>query len=301
MKRLLLTVNPRAGKGQARRALLEIVEILTDGGYEVTVLPSKPGSETPERIASMLTGEHGYDLTVACGGDGTLHLAVEGVLRAGVHIPIGYIPLGTTNDFAASLGIPADWRQAARNVLDGIPEPHDIGLFEERPYTYIACCGAFAETSFATSQTLKNQLGHTAYLLNALPALSTLHPLQLEVEADGMQFAGPFLFCALANTRSLAGLVHLDEEFVNFRDGLFELLLVRYPQNLLETGRLAAKVLSSEKDDPLLVLRHVSSCRIRSKTPISWSLDGEDGGKHTEIALSVEKCAIDILKSAKTS
>ena len=299
--KLLLVVNPRAGKGQAKRVLLDLVSILTDGGCEVTVLPTKSGEETPERIASLLCAGNGYDLAVACGGDGTLHLTVDGVLRAGTHTPIGYIPLGTTNDFAGSLNIPASWREAVQTLLQAEPEGHDVGLFNGKPYTYIACCGAFAETSFATSQTLKNQLGHTAYVLGALPALTSLHPLQLEIEAEDFHVAGPFLFCALANTRSVAGMVHLDSEKVDFQDGKFELLLIRYPNNLLDAGKLAAKLLASDLDDPLILLHQVSSCKIRSATPVSWSLDGEDGGKHTEISLSVEKTAIDVLKSAKTS
>ena len=297
--KLLLAVNPRAGKGQAKRVMLEIVGMLTDGGCDVTVLPTKPGSETPEKIASLLRGG-GYDLAVACGGDGTLHLTVDGVLRAETHTPVGYIPLGSTNDFANSLHIPTTWREAVNSLLKATPVGHDIGFLNGKPYTYIACCGAFAETSFATSQTLKNQIGHAAYLLGALPALTSIHPLQLEVEADGLHVAGPFLFCALANTRSIAGIVHLNPDQVQFHDGAFELLLIRYPNNLLDAGKLAAKLLASEIDDPLVLLHHVSSCKIHSKTPISWSLDGEDGGKHTEISFSIEKSAIDILKSAKT-
>lgn len=298
--KLLLAVNPCAGKGQAKRILLDIVGILTDGGYEATVLPTKPGSETPKKIASLLR-TNGYDLVVACGGDGTLHLVADGVLRAETHTPIGYIPLGTTNDFATSLNIPTSWRDATKALLHAKPVRHDIGFFNKLPYTYIACCGAFAETSFSTSQTLKNQLGHTAYLIHALPALTSLHPLQLEIEADDIHYAGPFLFCALANTRSVAGMVHLKAGQVHFQDGKFELLLIRYPNSMLEAGRLAKKLLASETDDPLLSLHHVSACKIRSKTPVSWSLDGEDGGKHTEVSLSVEKSAIYILKSAKTS
>lgn len=299
--KLLLAVNPRAGKEQAKRFLLEIVSMLTDGGFEVTVLPTKPGAETPKKIASLLRAD-AYDLAVACGGDGTLHLTVDGVLQAETHTPIGYIPLGTTNDFAASLGIPTSWQDAVKALLHAKPAKHDIGFFNKLPYTYIACCGAFAETSFSTSQTLKNQLGHTAYLLQALPALASLHPLQLEVEAtDAIHFAGSFLFCALANTRSVAGMVHLKPEQVNFQDGKFELLLIRYPNSMLEAGRLATKLLASEIDDPLVSLHHVSSCKIRSRTPVSWSLDGEGGGKHTEVSFSVEKSAINILKSAKTS
>lgn len=294
--KLLLVVNPRAGKGQAKRVLLELVSILSDGGRVVTVLPTKQGAETPEMIASMLTGDHGYDQVVACGGDGTLHMVTDGVLHAGAHTPIGYIPLGSTNDFAASLELPIAWKDAAKALLDAEPVRHDIGIFNGKPYTYIACCGAFAETSFNTSQALKNQIGHAAYLFNALPAFTTLHPLQLEIEADDLLLTGQFLFCALANTRSVGGLIRLEEEQVDFQDGKFELLLIRYPNNLLEAGRVATKLLASDTDDPLLLLHHVSTCRIRSKTEVSWSLDGEDGGKYAECMLSVEKCGIDILK-----
>ncbi len=298
--KLLLLVNPCAGKTVAKRHLLELIELLSDGGCEVTVLPTKTGGKTPEQLSSLLQSGR-FDFAAACGGDGTLHLAVDGILRSGTKIPIGYIPLGSTNDFAASLGIPTDWKEAAKALLQATPVPHDIGLFNGKPFTYIACCGAFAETSFNTSQSLKNLLGHTAYLLNALPALSDLHPLQLEVESDGGNFAEPYLFCAIANTRSVAGMLKFEGTQVDFQDGKFELLLVRYPANLKDAGRLATKLLNGEIDDPLLHLCHISSCRVAAKEPHSWSLDGEDGGKEPINTICVEKCAVEILKNAKTS
>lgn len=298
--KLLLAVNPRAGKSAAKRRLLELVELLTDGGCEVTVLPTKPGEKTPERISALLKSGR-FDFVAACGGDGTLHLAVDGVLRSGTKLPIGYLPFGSTNDFAASLGIPTDWRKAAEALLRAEPVPHDVGLFNGRPFTYIACCGAFAETSFHTSQSLKNLLGHTAYLFSALPALSELHPLSLDVRSDDGDFAGPFLFCAVANTRSVAGMVKLGGSQVNFQDGKFELLLVRYPANLKDAGRLTAKLLNGEIDDPLLLLRHVTSCKVTAQGPYAWSLDGEDGGKEPMCTIHVEKCAVAVLKNEKTS
>ncbi len=298
--KLLLAVNPRAGKSAAKRHLLELIELLTDGGCEVTVLPTKPGEKTPEQISSLLQSGR-FDFAAACGGDGTLHLAVDGVLRSGTNLPIGYLPFGSTNDFAVSLGIPTDWRKAAAALLKAEPVPHDVGLFNGKPFTYIACCGAFAETSFNTSQSLKNLLGHTAYLFNALPALSELRPVQLEVHSDGGDFAGSFLFCAVANTRSVAGMVRLGETQVDFQDGKFELLLVRYPANLKDAGRLTAKLLNGETDDPLLHLCHVGSCQIVAKEPCVWSLDGEDGGKEPLSEIRVEKCAVAVLKNEKTS
>lgn len=291
----LLVVNPCAGKGIAKKNLLDIITLLTDAGCEVTVLPTKKDN-TAEQIKKFIIKHEGYAMAVACGGDGTLNLTVEGVLRSGKQLPIGYIPFGSTNDFAASLGIPSDFREAISHILSGKPCPHDIGLFGDRHFTYIACCGAFAETSYSTNQTLKNLLGHTAYMFNVIPSLASLRPLTMTVTADGETIDGRFIFCALSNTTVAAGTLKLDGHDVNFSDGLFELILIRYPQDLIEAGRVAKKLLSSNLNDPLIVLRHVSSCKITSKEAIGWSLDGENGGKSTSAVISVEKSAVEILK-----
>ncbi len=291
----LLVINPRSGKGAAKRVLLEIVTQLSNAGCEVTVLPTKKGNATAESISNLLL-RGTFDMIVACGGDGTLNLTAEGVLLSQKHIPIGYIPLGSTNDFAASLGIPSDYREATANLIAGNPMPHDMGLFNHRHFTYIACCGAFAETSYNTSQSLKNLLGHAAYIFNAIPSLSSIHPIPLTVEAEGETISDHFIFCALANTTTAAGFLKLDGKEVRFSDGLFELILIRYPHDLAEAGRVAARLLNANLNDPLIVLRHVTSCRIVSPEPVGWSLDGEDGGKHSAALLSVEKSAVDILK-----
>lgn len=292
----LLVINPRSGKGAAKRVLLPIVSLLSNAGCEVTVLPTKPGMATAEALSAMLACENRFDLVVACGGDGTLSLTVEGVLQSGRRVPIGYIPLGSTNDFASSLGIPSNYTDAITLLLAGNPVPHDVGLFLDRHFTYIACCGAFAETSYTTSQSLKNLLGHAAYVFNAIPSLSSLSPIPMTIEADGELLSGRFIFCALANTTTAGGLVKLDSTDVQFSDGLFELVLIRYPEDLVEAGRIATKLLASDLNDPAILLRHVQGCRIVSEKPVGWSLDGEDGGMHTSALLTVEKSAIDILK-----
>ena len=292
----LLIVNPIAGKGAAKRHLMSVITKLTDGGCEVTVLPTKKGRETVEKIAAFLARKPGFDMVVACGGDGTLNMTVEGLLRSQRRIPIGYIPFGSTNDFAASLGISSDPSEAVSAILRGKPTPHDVGRFNDRHFTYIACCGAFAETSYSTNQTLKNILGHTAYLISAIPSLATIHPLNLSITADGEHIEGKYIFCAMANTTTVAGVVKLSERRVRFGDGLFELVLIRFPQDLAEAGRVATKLLNSNLHDPLISIRHVKCCRINSAEPFSWSLDGEDSGKTKNPAISVEKNAIDILK-----
>lgn len=292
----LLVINPAAGKGEARFELMNIAVRLSDAGCEVTVFPTRADADNAAEIASRLHASHTYDMVVACGGDGTLNLTVEGVLRAQKQIPIGYIPLGTTNDFAASLGIPSDTDEAIARILAGEPVPHDIGLFEGRHFTYIACCGAFTETSYSTNQTLKNIFGHAAYVIGALPSLASIRPIEMTVETDCETVTGKYIFCALSNTTTAGGFVKLDGHGVDFSDGLFELILVSYPQDLIDAGRVAKKLLSADMNDPLIVLRHVTACEIKANEPIGWSLDGEAGGKRSHVHLSVEKSAVEILK-----
>lgn len=292
----LLILNPIAGKGAAKRHLLDIVTRLTDGGCSVTVLPTKKGTETIERISSLLTKEGDYQMVVVCGGDGTLNMAVEGIARSGKRLPLGYVPFGSTNDFASALGIPSDVSQAVDRILKGTPVPHDLGNFNGRRFTYVACCGAFADTSYNTSQSMKNLLGHTAYLINAIPSLTSLRPLNLTISADGETLEGKYVFCGVGNTTVMAGTVKLGASTVDFNDGMFELLLIRFPQDILEAGRIAKKLLSGSINDPTISVHHVRCCRILSAEPVGWSLDGEDGGKSKISTISVEKSALDILK-----
>ena len=292
----LLVINPIAGKGAAKKHLLDIVTLFSQGGCTVTVLPTQKGNVTVEQIASMVSREKAFDMVVACGGDGTLNMTVEGISRSGQKIPVGYIPFGSTNDFATSLGISSDIPTAVENILKSTPVPHDLGTFNGRRFTYVACCGAFADTSYNTSQSMKNLMGHAAYVLNAIPALATIRPLNLTINADGETIEGKYIFCGIGNTTVMAGTVKLGAKSVNFNDGLFELLLIRFPQDLVEAGRIATKLLGGGIDDPNISIRQVKCCRILSAEPVGWSLDGEDGGKSKNSTVSVEKSAIDILK-----
>lgn len=292
----LLVINPVSGKGEARFELLPIVTRLSEAGCEVTVFPTRADTDNAEEIASRLHASHSYDMVVAVGGDGTLNLTVEGVLRSAKKVPIGYIPLGTTNDFASSLGIPSDTDDAIAHVLAGEPVPHDIGLFGDRHFTYIACCGAFTESSYSTNQTLKSIFGHAAYVFGALPSLASIRPIEMTVKTDCETITGKYLFCALSNTTTAGGFVKLDGQGVDFSDGLFELILIGYPQDLIDAGRVAKKLATANMNDPLIVIRHITACEITLGAPLGWSLDGEDGGKMGTVHLSVQKSAIEILK-----
>ena len=234
MKKLLFIMNPFAGQRRANRYLTDILTLFNRAGYDVTVyMTAGPGDGArmvEEKAADM-------DLIVCCGGDGTFNETVTGMLRAGADVPLGYIPAGSTNDFAASLRLPTNVLKAAQLIVEGKPRRYDVGQFGNRYFTYVASFGAFTRASYATAQSVKNALGHTAYLLEGIQELSQLKNIHVRLELDGGRvIEDDFLFGAISNSTSVGGILTLDPKQVDMSDGLFELLLVRAPQDLGEVS-----------------------------------------------------------------
>ncbi|MBP5230432.1 MAG: YegS/Rv2252/BmrU family lipid kinase [Clostridia bacterium] len=291
----LLVVNPRAGTGSVKNALLDIILKLSDGGASVTVFPTKPGDGL-ERF--LRDGGETFDTVVAVGGDGTLNMTVNAMLSSGVGAKanLGYIPMGSTNDFSISMKIPSNYRKSTDALVSGFPVPIDVGSFNGRNFCYIAACGLFVDSSYTTSQSLKNILGHAAYLLNALPTLTDLRAVRLRVDVNGQTYEGDYALCALTNSTSAAGIVKFDGRRINFNDGLFELILIRMPTDLAEASRIAGKLLSGNLSDEKIVVAHTDAVRVVSESPVGWSVDGENGGRLTEAFMTVKKSALRILK-----
>ena len=188
---------------------------------------------------------------------------------------LGYIPAGSTNDFAASLEIPSDPVQAAEAIVRGQRRQLDIGRFGERIFVYVASFGAFTRTSYTASQDVKNALGHFGYLLESLRDLDTLRPYKVRITADGETLDGEYLFGAVANSTSIAGMMKLEREEVILDDGLFELLLVPHPQNAAELQNLIWALLNQQYNSGGLIFRHVSALHVETDKDLPWSLDGE--------------------------
>ena len=209
MKKLLFIMNPFAGQKKANKVLPEILMLFTEAGYEINIsMTTGPGS------ASRLAAERGgcADLVVCCGGDGTLNETIAGLLQAGLNVPIGYIPSGTTNDFASSLNLSHNPVQAARDILEGTPVPFDVGKFGDRYFCYVASFGAFTKSSYAVPQTLKNALGHTAYVLGGISELSQIRNEHVRMEIDGEVVEDDFLFGAICNSTSVGGILTLPND-----------------------------------------------------------------------------------------
>ena len=271
-KTLLFIVNPRAGKTKSSAPLFDAVATFGRAGYLVRVMLTQAAGDAA-RFAAQWGGD--YDLVVCAGGDGTLNETLSGLMQLENRPPVGYLPNGSTNDFAASLRIPADPRHAAQAIASGQPHALDIGRHNDRYFAYVASFGAFTRSSYSASQAAKNALGHFAYILEGLGDLDSLRPYNCRIEADGETFEGDFIFGAVCNSTSLGGLVKLDPKRVHMDDGMFELILLRMPKTALDLQNLITALNRMDYDYPGVIFRHVRSVTVTTREDIPWSLDGE--------------------------
>lgn len=281
-QRLLLIVNPIAGTRRAARCLSDVIGLFNQNGYEcLTFVTSARGDGA--RIAAAHAGD--VSLIVCAGGDGTLNEVVSGVLQAGADTPIGYIPAGSTNDFAASLRLSRDVMTAAKDILNGAPRAFDVGNFNGRCFCYVASFGAFTAASYNTSQPSKNLLGHLAYILEGMKDLPNIKPISLTAEADGRYYQGDFIFGALTNSTSIAGLVSIPKERVDLHDGKLELTLVRAPQTAADLSKIAKSIQTQDFDPDVIHFQPATRVRLSVPAGLTWTLDGEyePGGQSIDI------------------
>jgi len=275
LKKLLMIVNPAAGRRKSRESLYYAATILSEAGYLLNIRnTSGPGN------ARELAAEKGanFDIVVAVGGDGTLNETVAGLMELDPkHRPLlGYMPQGSTNDFASSLHIPKHPITAAVSMTRMFrPRQLDIGRWNERHFIYVASFGAFTRSSYAAPQAAKNALGHFAYILEGMKDLNTLRPYRVKITADGEVLDGEYLFGAVCNSTSIGGLMKLDPDRVVLDDGKFELLLIPTPKTSGELQSLVHALLHQQYDSEGLVFRHVSSIHLETEEDLPWSLDGE--------------------------
>ncbi len=293
-KTLLLIVNPCAGQRKAQKGLSDIVDVFNRADLRVlTYLTAAPGD--CER--AVLKYAEDVDLVVCCGGDGTFNEATSGVLKSGKALPIGYIPAGSTNDFAASLHLSSDLRQAASDIVNGKTIALDVGDFAGRYFSYVASFGAFTKTSYATPQTVKNLLGHAAYVLNGIQELSQLrtHTLRFELP-DGEVIEDSFVFGAITNSTSVGGILTLSDNTVDLSDGVFELMLIRMPKDLTELADCVRAIQKQTYDCTMLTFRKAAHFHITAPSDMPWTLDGEMEPGHDELDVTCMHHAIQLLQ-----
>lgn len=297
MKKLLFIYNLHAGKGTLRGRLAPILDELT-GEWDVTVHPTRgPGDAT--QVARDRAEE--FDRIVCSGGDGTLHEVVSGLMELPPEArpTVGYIPAGTTNDFAKNLELPRTLEELAAVAAAGVPRPVDVGRFNDSDFLYVAAFGAFTDLAYTTPQQAKNLLGHLAYVLPSVTRLGTIQPHAMTIEYDGGALTDSFCLGLVSNTLSVAGIKSTPAQPIALDDGLFEVMLVRQPQNILQLQSIM-KALTNFSDDEegLVTCLRTSHVKIRSEQDLAWTLDGEYGGDHREVEVTNCHQAITIVYGA---
>lgn len=272
MKQLLLIVNPVAGMKKTAKHLAEIINVFNRADYDVhTYITDKQYGASH---AIMNQGKD-MDLIVCCGGDGTLNETINGLIKNDLHIPLGYIPAGSTNDFANSLGLSGDLVEAAKQIVKGTPRTYDVGKFGDRYFAYVASFGAFTKASYSAPQNIKNALGHTAYLLEGMQELSKIKHMHLRVETEKDVFEDDYLFGAICNSTSLGGVLTLNSKIVDMSDGLFEILLIRAPRNIQEISDCVMAMSNQTYDCGMVAFRSARKIKVTCGEELLWSLDGE--------------------------
>ncbi len=280
MEKMLFILNPCAGMRKSNKILPEILAVFNRADYDVSVYITQ-GQGDACRVARERAGE--MDLLVCCGGDGTFNETIAGLMQSGAETPVGYIPAGSTNDFAGSLGLPTDPVEAARQIVRGKAIAYDVGSFGGRYFTYVASFGAFTKASYTTPQNVKNALGHTAYILEGIQELSQLRSVPVRLELDGEVVEDRFLFGAICNSTSVGGILTLDPKQVDMSDGVFELLLVRAPRELSEITECIQAVQRQQYNCRMMTFRSARNVMIQAPPELIWTLDGEREPGHSSV------------------
>lgn len=290
-KKLLFIFNPRSGKGQIKNRLMEILDIFVKSGYEVTVHPTQKKNDAMEVV--MRESEN-YDLLVCCGGDGTLDEVVNGMMNVEEKIPVGYIPSGSTNDFAQSLRIPKNMLKAADIAVNGRDFLCDIGTFNNDYFVYIAAFGLFTDVSYQTSQNLKNVFGHGAYLLEGAKRLVDIPSYVMEVTVGDQVVIDEFVYGMITNSISVGGIKNITGSDVELNDGLFEVNLIKMPQNPIQLNEIVTNLVRPKAaETPYIYSFKTDHIKLRCESQkIPWTLDGEFGGNHKEVEISIKNKAI---------
>lgn len=295
MKKMLFIMNPYAGMRRANRFLVDILTIFNRAGYQViTHITSGTGDAT--QVAKQMA--HEVDLVVCCGGDGTFSETMSGMIQSGTDTPVGYIPAGSTNDYAVSLRLPTGILEAAQEIVDGVPVSYDMGKFGDRYFVYVASFGAFTKASYSTPQNVKNALGHTAYLLEGIQELSQIRKYHVRMELDDQIIEDDFLFGAISNSTSYAGVVSLDPRQVDLQDGQFEILLVRAPKNLTEITECIQAVQTQKYNCSMITFCSSRKVRVFADPEMFWTLDGEKEEGHEEVDVVNQHLAIRLMRKA---
>ncbi|MBO5210333.1 MAG: YegS/Rv2252/BmrU family lipid kinase [Clostridia bacterium] len=272
-KKLLLIVNPCSGRAKMYTELLKVVEVFSYADYLVSVYPTKARGDATQYVENL--NHDDFDLIVVCGGDGTLNEVIEGIMKSKNEISLGYIPSGTLNEWSSGLNISRNIETAAKDILNGKKIRLDIGRFNDKYFSYTASFGAFTGASYSTPQEVKNVLGQSAYFFEGIKSLSAIKPIHMKITTEDRVVEGDYLFGAISNSLSVGGIVKYDKTPVGLNDGIFEIILIKNPDNIVKLQPLVDGILKHEFDREGIEFFRSEKFVIETNEEVAWTLDGE--------------------------
>ncbi len=293
-RRMMLIVNPVAGRRQALRYIPEITRVFMNNGYFVTLMVTNA-----QRDATWLAERYAadFDAVVCVGGDGTLSETVAGIARCGAPVPLGYIPAGSTNVFSSCHGISTDIMTAANDIATGRIKQIDLGWFNARSFAFIAAFGAFSWTSYTTPQNLKNVFGPSAYFFDGVMSLPKIKPIHMKITSGNAVYEGAYLFGAVSNIFGFPGLLKFPAGAVKTDDGAFEVILIREPSTLIQWQAAISAVMTGNFEADVIDFFQSGELTIEADETVAWALDGEyeGGGSGETIEVKNQKRTINLI------
>ncbi len=292
MKKMLFIYNPCSGKGLIKENLSDILNVFCVAGYQVEVRPTQKKLDAKEYVE-----KYGfmYDRIVCSGGDGTLSEVISGMMELEDKPVLGYIPAGSTNDFSIGMKIPKKMVDAAEVAVRGLPVAIDIGGFNRKNFIYIAAFGVFTDVSYMTPQEMKNIMGHSAYILEAVTKLAAIKPYRMKVTYDGKTIEEDFIYGMVTNAVSVGGFRGITGKSIVLDDGLFEVTLIKKLKNPIELQMVLANLLGMEVKSDAIISFKASKIVFESETKVPWVIDGEYGGAPRKLAIRNYNKAINIM------
>ena len=294
---MLFVFNPKAGKGKIKTHLLDIVDIFSSHDYEIIIRSTQAPRDAYEKAKEYANS---VDMIVCSGGDGTLDEVVTGIMEAESSVPIGYIPAGSTNDFANSLFMPKNMTKVAEMIMEEELYHCDIGRFNQKTFAYVAAFGLFTDVSYETDQDLKNVLGHVAYVLEGVKRLFDIKSYHMKVSSEEVQVEDDFIVGMITNSRSVGGFKNLTGKNVDMNDGFFEVTLIVHPKNPLQLQEIMTALVMAEDNTDMIYSFKTRQLTIETDEEVPWTLDGEFGGNHSYVEIENRHKALNLyLQSSK--
>ncbi len=293
MKKMLSIINPYSGKVKIKPVLLDILHMFNEADFCVNVQTTLYRGHAIE-LAQSVSGD--TDVIVVSGGDGTLNEVITGLLKSGKKLPVGYIPTGSTNDFANTFGLSTEPKAAAKAIVNGDTYSIDAGRFNgDRYFSYIASFGIFTAVSYKTPQNIKNTFGHLAYVMEGIKDITKIISHHVRIDTDESHIEGDYIFGAVTNTTSVGGIVKLSADLVKINDGLFEIVLVKKPKNLNDLSHILTGLSTSKFDSPVFDFVKGRNVTLTFDGDMDWSIDGEHQKTGSVVEISNIQTAVTII------